>query len=134
MNSIYHLILREYSKGDSMIILHTLKKSDWQNYKDKEYYGSDSIKKFGFIHCSDIKDIVEVADSNYVGIGDMVLLCIDPTKIKKEIKYEDLRNCGVMFPHIYGELNTDSIIKVLDFTKNDKGTFVLPIELMGYNL
>lgn len=69
-----------------MIILHTLKKSDWLKCKDEKYYGSNSIERFGFIHCSDTKDIVEVADSNYVGIGDMVLLCIDTERVNADIK------------------------------------------------
>ena len=62
----------------------------------------------------------------------MVLLCIDPSKVVSQIKWEDLRNSGVKFPHIYGELNLDAIVEVIDFPTNDDGTFVLPHQLEPY--
>jgi uncharacterized protein (DUF952 family) len=76
-----------------------------------------------------VKDVVEVANSNFIGVGEIVLLCIDPSKVAVQIKWEDLKNRGIKFPHIYGELNLDAIVEVLDFPTNNDGTFVLPHQL-----
>jgi uncharacterized protein (DUF952 family) len=114
------------------MILHTLKKSDWERCKDDKSYGRYSLDKCGFIHCSDVKDVVEVANSHFLGIKEVVLLCIDPSKVKAPVKWEDFKNCGVKFPHIYGELNLDAIVEVIDFPTNDDGTFILPHQLEKY--
>jgi uncharacterized protein (DUF952 family) len=112
-----------------MIILHTLKKVDWEKYKNEDYYGEDSIEKFGFIHCSDIKNHVEVANREFLDDGEVIILCIETEKVDAKIKWEDLKNRGVSFPHIYGRLNLDAVLRVLDFPRNNDGTFILPREL-----
>ena len=115
-----------------MIILHTLKKSDWERCKNDKSYGRYSLEQCGFIHCSDVKDVVDVANTHFIGLGPVVLLCIEPSKVTAQIKWEDLKNRGTKFPHIYGELNLDAVIDVLDFPTNDDGTFILPHELEKY--
>lgn len=48
------------------------------------------------------------------------MLLIDTGKVKSEILWEDLRGCGVEFPHIYGLLNKSAVIAVLPYLRNDK--------------
>lgn len=96
-----------------MIILHALTKKFWDTYYDKIYYGEYSLEKFGFIHCSDINTYHYVAPNFKDETDKMVLLLIDTDKVEPEIIWEDLRNCGVKFPHIYGLLNKDAIVSIL---------------------
>lgn len=37
-----------------MYIIHSLTENVWNDYKNQKYYGEDSLKKFGFIHCSEV--------------------------------------------------------------------------------
>lgn len=112
-----------------MIILHCLTKSKWDKVKENSYYGRESIEAFGFIHCSSIENFWRVAP-NFKDVDEpLVLLCIDSSKVEANIKWEDDENCGRKYPHIYGELNVDSVDAVLPFLKSDQGDFILNKEL-----
>lgn len=78
----------------------------------------------GFIHCSDPSQLLEVANALYKGERGLVLLCIDPAKVKTEIRYE--KSGPEAFPHIYGPLNTDAVVAALPFEPDDEGKFRLP--------
>ncbi|RSD28419.1 DUF952 domain-containing protein [Mesobacillus subterraneus] len=112
-----------------MIILHCITESKWNECKGKTSYGEESVEAFGFIHCSSIDDFWRVAP-NFKSVKEpLLLLCIDSSKVTAEIKWEDHDHCGREYPHIYGELNLDSVVKVVPFLKNEKGDFVLNKEL-----
>lgn len=57
----------------------------------------------------------------------LVLLCIDSDRLQAEIKYEGLET-QELFPHIYGDLNVDAVLIVLEFEPYGDGKFV-PKEL-----
>jgi len=59
---------------------------------------------------------------------NLLLLCIDAEKVKAKIVYEDTANTGMLFPHIYGPLNLDSVFRVMALKPSMDGTFDLPIE------
>jgi uncharacterized protein (DUF952 family) len=42
------------------------------------------------------------------------------------LKYEDLYKADEDFPHLYGPLNPEAVLSVLDFTPNLDGYFALP--------
>ena len=115
-----------------MIILHCMREKTWEKVKNNDSYGKKYIDKEGFIHCSSIEHFWRVAP-NFKDIKEpLVLLCIDTQKVNAEIKWEDGDNSGREYPHIYGELNLDSVVKVLPFLKNEEGNFILNEELKRY--
>jgi uncharacterized protein (DUF952 family) len=59
---------------------------------------------------------------------DLVLLCIAANKVQSEIRYEGAESVE-LYPHIYGPLNVDAVIKVADFEPAKNGKFVLPKEI-----
>lgn len=59
----------------------------------------------------------------------LVLICIDEDKLNSEIKYEDSDNCGRYYPHVYGEINIDSVVQVLPFLRDDNGDYIKNPEL-----
>ncbi len=67
-----------------------------------------------------------MANFLFCGQTDLVLLCIDSRKVGADIRDENLEGGDNLFPHIYGPLNIDAVIKVLDFQPQANGTFVLP--------
>lgn len=106
------------------MILHCMKEKLWNKVKNKTSFGKKGLKRFGFIHCSTIEYFWRVAP-NFRNIKEpLVLICIDEDKLKAEIKYEDSDNCGRYYPHIYGEINMDSVVQVLPFLRDDNGNYI----------
>lgn len=116
-----------------MYIIHSLKEKIWNDYKSKKYYGEDSLNRFGFIHCSEISTYQWVAPIFKDDSVDLVLLVIDTDKLENKVIWEDLRNCGVAYPHIYGLLNTDSIVEVVPHLWNEKREWIVNEELLKYD-
>ncbi len=83
----------------------------------------------GFIHCSDIDQVIEVADNLFEGEKDLVILCIDEERVDPELVYEDCYDSGEEYPHIYGPIDTDAVLEVYKFERNKEGGFKLPDEL-----
>ncbi len=108
------------------MILHITHQDQWQQALQTELYYADSLLTEGFIHCSAPEQIVGVANRFYRGQDSLVLLCIDPDRVTAAIKYEAVD--GQVFPHLYGALNLDAVINVLDFPVNPDGIFTLPAD------
>ncbi len=66
-----------------------------------------------------------VAQANYRGVPDLVLLVVDPSQLKAELRYEQPEPEAPLFPHLYGPLNVDAVVDVLEFEERESG-FVLP--------
>jgi uncharacterized protein (DUF952 family) len=68
-----------------------------------------------------------VANALFRARKGLVLLCINTAKVQSEIRYEGTGT--ELYPHIYGSLNIDAVIKVLDFEPHEDGIFTLPKEI-----
>jgi uncharacterized protein (DUF952 family) len=114
------------SIGEAMNwILHITPRSHWQAAQQRGFYQADSLDTEGFIHCSTRAQVVWVANRFYQGQSDLVLLCIDPEKLNAELIYEEVEG-NQRFPHLYGVLNLDAVVQVVDFQPNSEGRFELP--------
>lgn len=102
-------------------ILHVMKKSSWEECKNKESWGKRNIEAEGFIHCSQPEYFWRVAP-NFGNIDDeMVILCINENKLSAKVLYEDGDNCGRSYPHIYGMINNSAVTAVLPFLRDENG-------------
>lgn len=115
-----------------MYIIHSLKEDIWNIYKNQKYYGEYSIDKFGFIHCSEISTYRWVAPNFANEADNLVLLVIDTNKLENKVIWEDLRNCGVAYPHIYGLLNTDAVVEVVPHLWSEDKEWIVNDELVKY--
>ena len=111
------------------IIHHITRKSDWDTALASGSYTADSLATEGFIHCSTAQQVIATANRIFKGRSDLVLLCVDTTKVKVEIRYENLEGGKDLFPHIYGALEIAAVIAVHDFPPRDDGSFELPSAL-----
>lgn len=80
------------------------------------FYSTPSIDTEGFIHACSESQINYVLARFYKDQGPLSLLKVDPNLIKPEVKYEGATNNPELglFPHIYGQLNTDAIVEVTE--------------------
>jgi uncharacterized protein (DUF952 family) len=106
-------------------IWHITERQQWEQAKLAQVYRSDSLESEGFIHCSMPQQVIKVANTFFSGQQGLVLLGIDSEKVEADIRYEEVDGTE-RFPHIYGPLNTEAVIEVLDFEPGVDGEFELP--------
>ena len=125
-------------------------------------YRTESLAKDGFIHLSQMHQVLDVANALYTGQKNLVILVVETSRLKAELKYEapvhpsasgsvplaknedfsrgkslsngnDLKDTDLsadqLFPHLYGPLNFDAVVKVVDFPVLTDGMFELPLEI-----
>jgi uncharacterized protein (DUF952 family) len=120
-------------------ILHITTTADWDAARATGGYRPTSLAHEGFIHCSTPAQAVASADKYFRGRTDLILLCIDEARVAAELRYEppapiggapDPR-AGELFPHIYGPLALDAVIRVVPFPCARDGSFALPADAGG---
>ncbi len=67
-----------------------------------------------------------MANTRFRGRTDLLLLSIDTDRVSAEIRYENLEGGEQLFPHIYGELAHEAVIRVAEFKPEAHGRFKLP--------
>jgi len=115
-------------------ILHITTREAWNNAQRQGRYSAPSLMNEGFIHCSTRKQVLPVADKFYKGQAGLILLVINLARLSSDLKweppFEGAPPAGVAakdtFPHIYGPINLDAVVRVIDFVTAPDGRFVLP--------
>jgi len=108
-------------------IFHIAAAPDWQKaLQSGEYRVSTQGKSLddeGFIHASTEAQVAPVANAFYRDDDNLLLLVIDPDRLQPEIRYEQVPGWEAPFPHIYGPLNVDAVVRTLPLERNTEGSF-----------
>ena len=109
------------------MIFHIVEKRIFdENYKDG-FYTNPTLFTRGFIHSVTV-DYIELVAKKYLPQNEpVVILMIDEKSLDVPIRFEESK--GTVYPHIYGKIKKEAIIKVLPFLTNDEGEFVLNDEI-----
>ena len=118
----------------SKTILHITSREAWKAAQEAGQYTAPSLSSDGFIHCSTRSQVLPVAEKFYKGQTGLVILVVDPTRLFSDLKWEapfdGAPPSGVSvnetFPHVYGPINLDAVVQVLDFEPTAAGNFILP--------
>jgi uncharacterized protein (DUF952 family) len=108
-----------------VFIYHIAPRQAWERACQVGFYHGDTLATEGFIHCSTYKQVTHTADRYYQGRSDLVLLCIDPSLVEAEIRYEASVE-GDKFPHVYGPLATTAVRQTAVLNPNQDGSFSMP--------
>ena len=108
------------------MILHIAYRDEWETAQASGDYRADTLVSEGFIHCSTPTQVLGPANEIYQGQTDLLLLVIDPARLTAGLIYEDCYETGQAFPHIYGPLNLDAVVRAVPFPPNGDGGFSLP--------
>jgi ribosomal-protein-serine acetyltransferase len=119
------------------MIYHITSEVEWRVAKREGQYVAPSLQTEGFIHLSKLKQVTKVANGFYAGQKNLVLLCVDPKRLQVPLKFEppaanihaDHEEEGEVFPHLYGPLDSQAVIRVFEFPANGDGNFPLPVNL-----
>jgi len=107
-------------------IFHITKREEWERAKQERVYQAPSLATEGFIHCSTADQVIRTANRLFSGQPGLVLLEIDTRRVKPEIRYENCEGGPEAFPHIYGPLDAESVLRVLSFEPGADGSFAMP--------
>jgi uncharacterized protein (DUF952 family) len=89
------------------------------------FRGSAVDLRDGFIHFSAADQAVETAAKHFAGQADLLLVHIDADKLGGALKWEASRG-GALFPHLYGDLRMDAVIRAEPLPLGPDGRHVFP--------
>jgi uncharacterized protein (DUF952 family)/GNAT superfamily N-acetyltransferase len=124
------------------VILHLTNSATWIEAQQQGFITAPSLATEGFIHCSTEHQMSTVANKYYRGATNMVLVHIDPAALTSPLKWEPPAHIDgspslpnePLFPHIYGVINLDAVVQVIDFPSNPDGLFGLPAQLTAFSV
>ena len=111
------------------LILHITTAPEWAAAQESGALTPPSLAAEGFVHCSSPTQVAHVADWFYRDVTDLVLCCIDPTRLTSPLRWEP--SADVLagdFPHVYGPVNADAVVRALPWARSEEG-FALPDEV-----
>lgn len=116
------------------MIYHITSREAWDAAQEHGQYVASSLISEGFIHASTSTQVLPAAEKFYKGQAGLVLLVIDSTRLSSRLKWEPPFDGAPppgappadLFPHIYGPINLEAIVQVLDFEPGADGKFILP--------
>jgi uncharacterized protein (DUF952 family) len=123
------------------MIYHIVTEADYRSHDDGQRYLPSDFAADGFVHCALEASVLAVANDYYAAVSDtLLLLRIDPTRLKSLTKYEaaspapDASTSHVatatVFPHVYGPIDNTAIDGVGILTKGEHG-YAWPTTLMS---
>jgi uncharacterized protein (DUF952 family) len=105
------------------LIYHLISQTNWDAAKSAAEYRAESLASEGFIHCSqDEAQLLRVANRLYGGRQDMLALEVDTDRLTSPVKREPSRS-GEIYPHIYGPLNINAVVRVRSLPLDAAGKF-----------
>ena len=93
------------------IIYHVTTAAEWATAQEKGFYASPSLAAEGFIHCSQETQVAGVLERYFSEKQHLVKLVIDTDKLKSPFIYEWSPSTTDTFPHVYGPINLDAVVK-----------------------
>jgi uncharacterized protein (DUF952 family) len=111
-------------------IYHIAYRKDWNGALVDGVYRADSLESQGFIHMSEEDQVNKVATSIFKDEKDLLLLYIDYEKVKDRVRWEGKQDYGEGFPHLYGPLPLDAVVKVVEFKPDRNGKFTKPMRAL----
>ena len=107
------------------LIYHLTTGAEWEASRLTPEHRADSLAQEGFIHCSqDREQMLRVANRLFAGQEDLIALEVDAERLTAPLVREPSRS-GEIFPHIYGHLNTDAVVRTLALAADASGQFVV---------
>lgn len=105
------------------LLFHITTKDNWKEYKTNGNYEPKTLESEGFIKCSSGNQLEDTANRIFSDKDEILLLVIDVSLVREDIKYEEDEDTGKKYPHIYGPLSTNAIIDKIAIQAEENGTF-----------
>ncbi|HEX2020088.1 MAG TPA: DUF952 domain-containing protein [Aurantimonas sp.] len=98
----------------------------WQAAEAKgRFDGAPVDEADGFIHFSTGGQVRETARRHFAGQRDLVLVAVDAGRLGPALRWEVSRG-GALFPHLYGPLPLDAVLRVEELPLGPDGQHQFP--------
>jgi uncharacterized protein len=114
------------------MLLHLLPRATWRATLGGQQYIPDAYESDGFVHCSGSDAVMlAVANAYYAGTDEeLVVLSLDEALLTSEVRWEAPDPApppgvptGTRFPHVYGPLDLDAVVRVRRLVRLPSGEF-----------
>jgi uncharacterized protein (DUF952 family) len=89
----------------------------------------DDLRTEGFIHASPADQLTRVANKFYRHVKNLRCAVVAKDKVRSEVRYEPAT--GGLYPHIYGPLNMDAVVRVIELTPDAQGRYEIDLGPVG---
>lgn len=115
-------------------LFHITTAQAWEKARNQQIYSADSLEQEGFIHFSCPHQILNTAELFFKNKTEKIMLLqIAEEKLTSPVKYEGENN--ILFPHLYGPLNTEAVLNAWPFEKiNDVYELPEEFQMIGETL
>ncbi|MDQ2794153.1 MAG: DUF952 domain-containing protein [Bacteroidota bacterium] len=106
--------------------------ADWQHAQATGFFASADLAAEGFIHASEVHQILETARRYYAGRADLVLLEWDEAALATadvRVEREWVASRQQHFAHVFGAVRLAAVRRQWPFGADEAGRFQLPPEL-----
>ncbi len=100
-------------------LYHLVPRRTWEENPGQPFR-ADSLRSEGFIHCSFADQVAGSANRFYADQQDLLVLHIDPAQLSSPVK-EEPSGTGELFPHIYGPIPRDAVVRVQVLQRGSDG-------------
>ncbi|KAA9327157.1 DUF952 domain-containing protein [Hymenobacter busanensis] len=108
--------------------------ADWQEARQTGFFASADLQAEGFIHTSELYQVLETAARYYAGRLGLVLLELDEDALQAAgvvVKREFVASRQQDFAHVFGPIPLAAVVRSWPFAAAADGRFSLPTELGG---
>ena len=114
------------------IIFHICTEDEWRKFQlVGNYIGSSQDLIDNFIHFSTMEQIEKSAAKHRAGQDNLIILTVDAMVLGKKLKWEPSRG-GELFPHLYGTLPIEAVIKVDQLKLGANKKHIFPDGILNY--
>jgi uncharacterized protein (DUF952 family) len=105
------------------VTYHLIPDEVWSRHRDSVEYLPEAFDQDGFIHCTNgLQELVAVGNRYYTADPRPYrALVLKVGKISSPVRYDDPEE---KFPHIYGPLNTNAVVGILNAKRDESGSFL----------
>ncbi|KMO78286.1 DUF952 domain-containing protein [Mycolicibacterium chlorophenolicum] len=107
-------------------LVHLCGAEEWATAQRRGVHSPPSLTEVGFVHLSTPQQVHLPANRLYAGRTDLVLLRIDGARLTSPVRWEPGvpgDPDGMVFPHLFGELPVEAVIRVTPYLPDADGAF-----------
>ena len=101
----------------------------WQAALAAGEYRAPTLAAEGFMHASTAEQLVGSANRFYSQQPSVLLLKIRLDRVRPPVVWEQSTHSANPFPHLYGPLNLDAVVRLISWDRGSDGAYFAPADL-----